>query len=58
MEDIQLYLTHNYLSFLISSIIGAGKAAIIICMSLTKETIFLTMESVRLVSFPKFETKK
>ena len=38
MEDIQLYLAHNYLSFLISSITGAGKAAIIFCTSLTKET--------------------
>ena len=38
MEDIQLYLAHNYLSFPISSITGAVKATIIICMSLTKET--------------------
>ena len=39
MEVIQLYLALNCLSFLIPSITGAGKAAIIICMSLTKETI-------------------
>ena len=39
MEVIQLYLALNCLSFLIPSITGAGKAAIIICMSLTKETM-------------------
>ena len=38
MEVIQLYLALNCLSFLIPSITGAGKAAIIICVSLTKET--------------------
>ena len=38
MEVIQFYLALNCLSFLIPSITGAGKAAIIICVSLTKET--------------------
>ena len=41
MEVIQLYLALNCLSFLIPSITGAGKAAIIIYVSLTKETISL-----------------
>ena len=42
MEVIQLYLALNCLSFLIPSITGAAKAAIIICVSLIKETILTT----------------
>ena len=48
MEVIQLYLALNYLSFLIRSITGSGKTAIIICMSLTKETMVTSHTTVEL----------
>ena len=38
MEDIQSFLAHNYLSFLIPSITCPGKATIIISMTSTKGT--------------------